>query len=511
MEYRKRMIESEEMENAGRGGAGGEKEQGREEDGRDEPAANNYTGPYATPNGLPTPDPSLLRNGPVHDWKSEKTTEKDFFDDGTMTYFWRAHTLTTLVFMICFLLYEALSPPDEDIIDNTKRGIVASLSAFILLGVTVTPDGPFKRPHPAIWRLTFIISIVYELGLIFVLYQSASGARQLLKHIDPKLGEPMEEKDYGGNCRLYDHERPDDPFHNIKDKTDLFVPLHFFGWWMKTLLLRDWWLCWVISVMFELLEYTLEHQLPNFSECWWDHWIMDALVCNGLGIYCGLQSLKYFSMKTYHWRGLWNIPSYRGKLRRILGQFGPYVWVDYDWKPLSSLGRWFSVLGLIAIFLLAELNTFYLKFVLWVEPGHWVNLVRLIFILPWGAVALREVFQFLDDPDFTKFGRQSWLFLSIVCTELLIVIKFGWDTVTIPFPRHVISMWVGFVVLLVLWTIWNFYIDPHTFKVDSKDIERRREHWSQVRAIETKLSPSESRIFDPQLFFERLIQRTKRD
>nr|XP_053635031.1 phosphatidylserine synthase 2-like [Cherax quadricarinatus] len=159
----------------------------------------------------------------------------------------------------------------------------------------------------------------------------------------------MEEKDYGGNCRLYDHESPEDPYHNIWDKLDLFVPLHFFGWWMKTLLLRDWWLCWVISVMFEILEYTLEHQLPNFSECWWDHWIMDALLCNGLGIYCGLQSLKYFSMKTYHWRGLWNIPTYRGKLRRIMAQFGPYVWVDYDWKPLSSLGRWFSMLGIIAI------------------------------------------------------------------------------------------------------------------------------------------------------------------
>jgi hypothetical protein len=26
-----------------------------------------------------------------------------------------------------------------------------------------------------------------------------------------------------------------------------------------------------MSVMFEILEYTLEHQLPNFSECWWDH------------------------------------------------------------------------------------------------------------------------------------------------------------------------------------------------------------------------------------------------
>nr|XP_045618708.1 phosphatidylserine synthase 2-like isoform X1 [Procambarus clarkii] len=462
-------------------------------------------------NDLSGPEHSPVTSGPVHDWEAEKTTETDFFDDGTMTYFWRAHTLTTLVFMICFLLYEALTPPDEDMVDNTKRGLVASVSAFILLGVTVTPDGPFKRPHPAIWRFTFIISIVYELGLIFMLYQSASGARQLLKHIDPKLGKPMEEKDYGGNCRLYDDDNPEDPYHNIWDKLDLFVPLHFFGWWLKTLLLRDWWLCWVISVMFEILEYTLEHQLPNFSECWWDHWIMDALLCNGLGIFCGLQSLKYFSMKTYHWRGLWNIPTYRGKLRRIMAQFGPYVWVDFDWKPLSSLGRWFSMLGIIAMFLLAELNTFYLKFVLWVAPGHWANLVRLAFILPWGAVALREVFQFLDDPDCMKFGRQSWLFLAIVTTELLIVIKFGWETVTIPFPSHVVTLWMAIFLILVLWTVWNFYIDPHTFKVDSQDVERRREHWSQVRAIETKLSPSESTLFIPKFFFDKFLQKGNKE
>ena len=27
----------------------------------------------------------------------------------------------------------------------------------------------------------------------------------------------------------------------------------------------------VTSIGFEILEYSLEHQLPNFSECWWDH------------------------------------------------------------------------------------------------------------------------------------------------------------------------------------------------------------------------------------------------
>lgn len=48
-------------------------------------------------------------------------------------------------------------------------------------------------------------------------------------------------------------------------------PLFFFSFLPQTLMIRDWWMCMIISVMFEFLEYSLEHQLPNFSECWWDH------------------------------------------------------------------------------------------------------------------------------------------------------------------------------------------------------------------------------------------------
>ena len=137
-------------------------------------------------------------------------------------------------------------------------------------------------------------------------------------------------------------------------------------------------------------------------------------------------------------------------------------------------------------FLLVELNTFYLKFVLWIPPGHWVNLVRLLLVLPWGAVALRETFQFLDDPDIDTIGRQSWTFLAIICTELLIELKFGWETVTIPFPREIVLLWVGIILLLLMWTLWNFYIDPHTVKLDAKlEEENRRLRWTQVRAIET--------------------------
>lgn len=40
-------------------------------------------------------------------------------------------------------------------------------------------------------------------------------------------------------------------------------------------------------------------------------WVMDVLVCNGLGIYCGMKTLKWLSLKTYKWQGLWNIPTYK--------------------------------------------------------------------------------------------------------------------------------------------------------------------------------------------------------
>ena len=37
--------------------------------------------------------------------------------------------------------------------------------------MTIMPDGPFLRPHPLIWRAAFAVSIVYELGLIYMLCQ----------------------------------------------------------------------------------------------------------------------------------------------------------------------------------------------------------------------------------------------------------------------------------------------------------------------------------------------------
>jgi hypothetical protein len=39
----------------------------------------------------------------------------------------------------------------------------------------------------------------------------------------------------------------------------------------------------------------------------------------------------------------------RGKLKRLVAQFGPFSWVDYDWRSTSSLGRWIATVGIILV------------------------------------------------------------------------------------------------------------------------------------------------------------------
>ena len=65
---------------------------------------------------------------------------------------------------------------------------------------------------------------------------------------------------------------------------------------------------------------------------------------------------------------------------------------------------------------------------------------------------LRETFQLLDDPECNKLGRQTWVLITIIMTELLICLKFGWSTITKPLPRHIAMWWVLGATLLIVYT-----------------------------------------------------------
>jgi len=385
------------------------------------------------------------------------SVEKDVKDDGTLSFIFQPHTFSALLLLLSCLSYFIFYKEEVDDFEyNIKRGLIGVSLVFIAFGVVQARDGPFYRPHPIVWRFVLTCGVLYNLILVFFLFQTPKDFRRLLLFIDPSLNTPITEQSYGDHCAIYDENNPEDPYHNIKGKMDGFVIAHALGWFCKTLMIRDFWMTNLLSVTFEFLEYSLEHQLANFSECWWDHWIMDVLVCNLSGIVIGNIFLKTLENKEYNWIGLRNQVGYPKKMKRIIAQFSPYSWVTFSWQPKANIFRWVCVSMIIIMILLTELNCFYLKFVMWAQPDHPYVLGRLCFMACMGAVALREAYDYLSGIS-KEIGPSAWTCISIVITEAMICCKFGWETVMMPFPVHVKIFWSIVLSGYVLWSFWPLW------------------------------------------------------
>jgi phosphatidylserine synthase 2 len=296
-----------------------------------------------------------------------------------------------------------------------------------------------------------------------------------MKYIDPKLGVELPERDYAAHCELYTPNDPTSYFRNLYDTVnDEFIWAHLIGWWGKTMLIRDAGLCWILSILFEFWEMTFEHMLPNFKECWWDHIILDILVCNGLGIYLGLLTCRALQMKEYDWTGLWRYTTRTQTIstanattttttstttsttdsssplwKRALAQLTPQTYDAFHWDILQSPKRLFAVMVMILIISLVELNAFWLKYLLWIPPPHPINIWRLLMWSALGLPGLREYYQFVTDPTNKKFGTSAWLCCAIAGMETLIEIKFGRGQFPTPAPASVYIPWAVFTVLFI--------------------------------------------------------------
>ncbi|KAK9728231.1 hypothetical protein K7432_001176 [Basidiobolus ranarum] len=381
--------------------------------------------------------------------------------DPTLSFFYSSKTISLLILMLFVLLYVALGSNSQDTVGNIKMGILAAAFVFIFIGLVQFGDGAFIRPHPAIWRIVLAASVLYEMFLVFILFQNATDARLLFKYIDPALGIPLPDRSYAENC--------DFTVSNVWDSMDAFVLAHSIGWFCKAIILRDYWFCWIISIMFEFMEYSLQHQLANFAECWWDHWILDVLVCNWLGTYVGMKFCEYFSMRHYSWRGIKQIPDYRGKVKRTVQQFTPHSWTTFHWGATESFKNYVAVILLLAAVLMCELNAFYLKTLLWLPPEHYLNISRLLLFFLIATPAVREVYQFLMDKNCKRIGAQAWLAIACIMTEALIILKFGRNEFPNPAPSHIKIFWVVLLSLVAIYPVWQFLIKPRLEKVEKKD------------------------------------------
>ncbi|TPX50623.1 hypothetical protein SeLEV6574_g00792 [Synchytrium endobioticum] len=400
---------------------------------------------------LPPKKPVTPRVHGRDDWLYEYTDEVDVTVD--FLYQPRSILLLMLLFggLLVYSFYDAESP-----VANTKRGLVAAFLILGLVGILQFRDSPYVRPHPAFWRLVLACSVSYQLVLVVILFQNKVDARAMLKYLDPSLGFKLPERSYANACDL--------TWDNIYDTLDIFVVAHSVGWFAKALIIRDYWLCWIMSILFEVLEYTFAHQLPNFAECWWDHWILDVLLTNWAGLYLGMKTCEYFEMKAYSWRGVAEIPSVRGKLKRTLQQLTPHSFTRFEWKTTQTLKNYVTVIAMLYVGSQVELNAFYLKYLLWVPPEHPLNTYRLILFFFMVLPATRELYQYVHDTRCNRLGMHAWMVCTNIGTELLICIKFGRGEFPAPFPTPVKIFWAIVSCLLVAYPTYQFGLAPMLIK-----------------------------------------------
>ncbi|KAJ7250048.1 phosphatidyl serine synthase-domain-containing protein [Mycena haematopus] len=372
--------------------------------------------------------------------------------DTSVEFFYKPITLTVLAALLILLAYLAMT---QDVLeegrDKRRVGVYAALLFFLTFSMLQFRDGPFIRPHPAFWRAVLGVNLLYELVLVFLLFQDLDSARQMLPLLSPSLGHPLPEKSYADDCALT-------PL-TLWNALDVFCVAHALGWFGKAMILRDYWFCWILSIAFELAEYSLAHQLANFNECWWDHWILDVLLCNWVGTYLGMKVCGYFEVKPYSWRGLRETRGLRSKARRVISQFSPHDFGVFKWGTASSFTHYVAVVLLLAVFLAAELNPFYLKSLLWMEPEHPIVILRLAFIFLCALPAVRELYQYINDPRrAVRMGQHVWLLLATVLTELLVIFKWSKGQFPAPLPGAVKIGWGVGAAMLVVYPVYQFGI-----------------------------------------------------
>ena len=77
------------------------------------------------------------------------------------------------------------------------------------------------------------------------------------------------------------------------------------------------------------------------------------------------------------------------------------------------------------------------------------------------------------------------MLLAVVVTEVLVCVKFGWDTITVPLPKHIALWWMAFAGVLLVYTFIKFFIFKPT-KLKEPEKEAHVVHGSPVRFNENE-------------------------
>ena len=92
-------------------------------------------------------------------------------DDISLEFFYRPHTLMLMFVCVCGITWSAFTRDQSlSLNSNIVTGLISVTVFFMIISILTLPNGPFTRPHPALWRCVLGLSIMYLLLLQVNMY-----------------------------------------------------------------------------------------------------------------------------------------------------------------------------------------------------------------------------------------------------------------------------------------------------------------------------------------------------
>jgi phosphatidylserine synthase 2 len=226
---------------------------------------------------------------------------------------------------------------------------------------------------------------------------------------------------------------------------------------------RDWYLLWMRSVLFEVIEISAGHLLPNLHECFWDRLFLDVFGANLIGMVVGMYLVNKLEQHTTHMEWSTQVPVSRiesrmSKAQRILIQFTPLTWDPDKWEMTENPEHFLAALTVLFFGLAIETTTFFLKHFLWIDTrNRWLSLIMLL-KAALSAHAYREFYVFVKDRS-VQLGHNCWLFIVLTLSEIALSVKWSLEhRFPAPYPpRLVTAAWATTMCLaapLIIYRYW---------------------------------------------------------
>lgn len=399
--------------------------------------------------------------------------------------------IVSLVLMVCVVGWAGYRRDDSNS-DSNVRAAAAALCFLLMVHCFLQcRDTLLVRPHPGVWRLVHGLGLTYLFGITALLFNSRSDARRLMSIVFTDMSDYPITAPETGDGAVQEIDCSISPEAVYRQLTEVWFVAHVLGWWGKMCLFRDWHICWVLSIGFEVLELSMGWLVPQFKECWWDALIIDLLGANLIGMLLGLLTLRFLESKGYDWKGADNkpgTPSGRKSsqiLRRARQQFSPFTWRKWQWGTFTSFKRFCQIAVLVMIVLATELNAFMMLNALDVPKGCSYNVARLAMLFLVGLPAANEYYEYITNPHCYRLGQNSWLVLAILHVEVIAWVKFlPQSIIELPSPSPEVRIpWLATLSMLTLWCLL-FYI-THKNKRPTTPHSRTHAHEHEVHDTPT--------------------------